>query len=240
LESDLAFKGEPAVGGGVGLAFIETDSPVPPLCFWRSSEIQRATIYALDPFGAGVKQSVNPPQTKAYRWALGVTLESPSRAGYTVGSEPHLIIPYCFQPLAQRTTSGYGIGFYDGSTTVGIALTNERILNVFKHVIGYSDFVYSGNDLLITPAPVNPGMLPFPTYRDYNPNPPSNVAMEYHAGYWYPSKYQGYIRAEHNKYQTKKGYPTTKEPPDKDASWLRNKIVSSGAATHVVDLNTYQ
>ena len=236
LESDTAFRGEPAVGGGVGVAYIETNSPVPPLCFWRSSEIEGETMHAVPQFGASVKKSEIPPTQKAYRWSLGVTLES-GTSEYTIGGAPHLHAAYCFQPVLEGATSGYGIGMYKDGEGTGVALTDEIMLNITKHVNYPSQLEASGNHLIIPVSNDNPAMLSLYSYRLYVP--PGSAASKFYVVYWYPSNTPGYIFGRHIMGITRKGYATDFSDADRTADWYRDIVFSNGMATHVIDVDNY-
>jgi hypothetical protein len=235
LNSGSGFRGEPAVGGGVGVSYIETDSPVPPLCFWRSSEIDGETMHALPQFGASVKKSEIAPTRKAYRWALGVTLED-GTSEYTIGGAPYLHMAYCFQPIVNNVTSGYGVGVYKNASN-GVALTDEIILNINKHVIDSSQLKLSGKHLKILVSSSNPAMLPLYSYRKYVP--PGSAASKFYVVYWYPSNTPGYIFGRHIMGVTRKGYATAFSDADRTAEWYRDIVLNNGMATHVIDVNKY-
>jgi len=235
LNSGSGFRGEPAIGGGVGVSYIETNSPVPPLCFWRSSELDGETMHALPQFGASVKRSEVAPTQKAYRWALGVTLED-GASEYTIGGAPYLHMAYCFQPSGEGVTTGYGVGMYTDSDTVGIALTDKPMLQIYKHVVRSSDLLNSGNHLLVYTGS-NPAMLPLYSYRLYVP--PGSAASKFYVVYWYPSKFSGYVYGQHIMGITRKGYRTAFYNADRNANWYKNVVFSNGMATHVIDVNKY-
>jgi len=227
--------GEPASGGGIGIAYIETDTSIPPLCFWRASEdIGGETMHNLPPFGASVKRSTVTPKSKNYRWSLGVTLEG--RPDEPIGTFVNALVPYCFQPSVNETTTGYGIGMYTDSDTVGIALTDKPMLQINKHIIQSSDLVTSGNHLLVYTGS-NPAMLPLYSYRKYVP--PGSAASKFYVVYWYPSKFSGYVYGQHMMGITRKGYATDFSNADRNANWYKNVVFSNGMATHIIDVNNY-
>ena len=238
LDSGSGFVGEPAVGGGVGVAYIETDSPVPPLCFWRSSELPNEERHPLPPFGASVKQSELAPTQKTYRWALGVTLEN-GDTEETIGSAPYFVMPYCFQPSDEGATGGYGIGMYRDGLGTGIALTDKPLLQIYKHVVNSVDMVTVGNQLEIsTPGISNPAMLSLYSYRLYVD--PGSDASKFYYVLWKPTLNPGYIEGSHRMGITPKGGSTYNEPADRNPNWYKNIVFNNGMATYVIDVDKYK
>jgi len=235
--TDGWWLGEPVAGIGIGIAYIETDFPVPPLCFWRSSEdIEGETMHDLPPFGASVKPSTVRPTSKSYRWALGVTQENPNSPGEPLGVFVNGLVPYCFQPTPKGSTSGYGIGMYDGDQNVGVALTDKPLLQISNHVTRSYDLTSVGNNLRIYTGS-NPAMLPLYAYRKYVD--PGSAASKFYVVYWKPSRHPGYVWGQHVMGITRKGSSTDFTDADRNADWYKNKVFVGGMATHVIDVNRY-
>lgn len=196
-----------------GYLAYETNSPDPPLCFWRTS----GGSY-LPHYGA-VKRSRNAPSRKRYRWALGV---SPTGFGVLPESNSGMEA-YCFEAVNTTPSSSHGILLKDGAKS--FSLGDDRALTIVRQAMNLGDFTLSGNDVLISTPANKSAMLPLYSFIRYN----GGGIYDQNQVRW-STPYASPLRGNHRRNQSSSNY---------GASWYRSLIASEDMATYVIDCSQY-
>lgn len=214
-----------------GVHYIETDSPIPPLVFWRINGTSFAD-YLMS--GGGVRPSTTPASPGKYRWAVGVNGVA-FRGGYFGNYVwPESYDGYAFVPggTAPVQSGSYGISIHGDSNVFNLGDT--QVLKVTDQAVEVSDFQLSGNDLKIPVRSAKSAMLPLWRFANWN----NTGNSDFNQVRWKPMAGSGSHYLFGNQYR-KYGPSQTETAPSYNADWYRQKVIANGLSTYAIDCYQY-